>query len=362
MSQEAADSGPLELLRHARELREAARHEEAIAAADDLLGRLAVAPAQAPQVAFDALLLKAANLFDLDRPDDGLALYAELLDTYAEDPSFHVRAKLADALAFKGHLLFRRPGAGDAAVAAFDDLARLLAGATEPQLREKAVEALTWKAAALVALGRRDEADDAYRELAARLNGATEPALAGRVASARAQQTENQVMLGDLLLARGAELVADGRWADALDAFAELVGRLESVDDDRLRSRVVLALSNSVAMLMELDRPEDAAATHRELVVGFGDAAIATFDALAATHAASAEPGLRRHAVGALVNKAGVLRELDRRDAAVATFDEVISGFADDDDAAIQGFVEQARYHRAGLLAEPAGEGRPGSV
>jgi hypothetical protein len=114
-------------------------------------------------------------------------------------------------------------------------------------------------------------------------------------------------------------------------------------------------------MLMELDQPDEAAATHREMVDRFGGDAIATFDDVARRYGEIGIVGLRRHAVGALVNKAGILRELDRPDEAVATLNGLIARYEDDDDDGIQNFVTQARYQR-GLLVDRPDDDPPGFV
>jgi tetratricopeptide (TPR) repeat protein len=343
------DSDAGRLLAAAAELRGAGEHERAIELADDVLRRLGSTKTDADdRLEFDALMLKAANLFDLGRADDGLALYEQIVADFADDPSSHVRAKLADALAFKGHLLFRRPGSGEQAIAAFDELTVLFASADEPHLREMVANALGWKAAALARLGRSDEAGAVIDALIARLDAGDVAATGG--------------LLADTLMRVGAQLVVEHRWQDALDRFTTVVTRFEDDADPALRSRVVLALNNTVAMLMELDRPDAAAATHREMVDRFGPDAVATFDDVARRFTDSRAAELRRHAVGALVNKAGVLQELDRRDEALDTLTGLIARFEDDDDETIQNFVTQAHYQRDLLVGGPDDEEAAGFV
>jgi hypothetical protein len=53
------------------------------------------------------------------------------------------------------------------------------------------------------------------------------------------------------------------------------------------------------------------------------------------------------------VNRAGILRGLDRRDDALVAVADVIERFEDDQDETIQQFVTQARDHQAALLEAP---------
>ena len=43
-------------------------------------------------------MLRAASLFDLERPQDGLAVYDELIERYGEDETVYARARIAEAL------------------------------------------------------------------------------------------------------------------------------------------------------------------------------------------------------------------------------------------------------------------------
>jgi tetratricopeptide (TPR) repeat protein len=421
--------GLSELLARAQALRGAGRHEDAIGVAEVALERAASwssdPSSEAGHAAFRATMLTAANLFDLGRAAEGLEVYDELVGRWGEDPEPWVRAKIAEALAFKGHLLFRGPAGGERAIAVFDDLVARFGDAEELELREKVADAMRWKAEALQRIGRREEADGAYDDLIGRFAGATEPTLSAQVAFALEHKTSNlirlergeealatcddllagfgdadaaelrevvarvlgtkahlleragrvgeasvvndallarldgdpsprlRVLLAELLMVAAAERFAEQQWEAALEAFGGVVARFEDAKDPALRGRVALALSNSVVALMQLGRPDEAIATHHEMAVGFGDEAIAVFDELADQYADAADPGLRRQAVGALVNKAGILRELDRGAEALVALGELIARFEDDPDEPILDFVGEAREHRAALLEDP---------
>jgi tetratricopeptide (TPR) repeat protein len=431
---EQRSEGLPELLARAQGLRGAGRHEDAIAVAELVLERAAAASSSSPagrsvqagHAAFRATMLKAANLFDLGRAEDGLRIYDELVERWGEDPEPWVRAKLAEALAFKGHLLFRGPpGGGERAIAVFDELVARFGDADEVELREKVADAMRWKAEALQRIGRREAADGAYADLVAHFAGAREPTLRAQVAFALEHKTSNlimldraeealatcdellagfadgdsselrevvarvlgtkaylleqagredeasvvndalvarlegeesprlRVLLAELLMVAAAERFAQQEWEAALEAFGGVVRRFEDASDPALRGRVALALSNSVVALMQLGRPDEAIATHHDLAIGYGEDAIAVFDELASQYADAADPGQRRQAVGALVNKAGILRELDRGPEALVALGVLIARFADDDDEAILDFVGEAREHRAALLEDP---------
>ncbi|MEA2372676.1 MAG: hypothetical protein QOH12_3070 [Solirubrobacteraceae bacterium] len=413
-----------ELLVGAAALREGGRHEAAIGVAEGVLEEVGgVRLPSEPFVGFDALMIKAANLFDLGRTDEGLAVYDELVEAWGADRALHVRVKLADALAFKGHLVFRGPDGGERAIAVFDELVERFGGAGELELREKVASALAWKAMALQRIGRRAEADDVYDELVAGFGDAVEPALSSQVAFALEHKASNlirlnrndealetcdellvrfgeaapadlrevgarvlktkahllglsgrhdeaivvsaallarldgeesprlRVLLAEMLLSSAAELVADERWEEALEVFDGVVARFEDAVDPALRERVALALSNSAVALVALGRDDDAAATHKDMVERFGDEGIASFEDLARKHGDSEDPSLRRRAVGALLNRAGILHELDRRDEALAALSGLIERYEDDGDEGVRELVDQARVQQ-GLLED----------
>jgi tetratricopeptide (TPR) repeat protein len=394
----------LELTGRAAALRNAGQHEQAIRLADLLLERLGPdPPPEAPHIAVDALLAKAANLFDLGRVHEGLAVYDRLIADWGRDAAQGVRTRIAEALAYKGHLLFRQPDGGEQAIAVFDELVIRYGDAPEPALREKVASGLQWKALALIRIGRAEQAAAACDELLARFADAREPALAPQVGFALEQRATTLMRLGrnqeasavcdgllarfgeesspelreltgrtlrmkdyllvleaDMLIGKAADLFAAERWEAALEVFEAIVDRFADAGDPALRRRVVLAMSNSVVALMALLRFDEATATHEELAARFGEDAIATFDEVATRLADAAAPELRRHAAGALANKAGVLRGLDRRDEARSAFTELIDRFADDQDETIQELVAQANDHRAALLDAPDRQGEAG--
>jgi hypothetical protein len=89
-------------------------------------------------------------------------------------------------------------------------------------------------------------------------------------------------------------------------------------------------------------------------VVGrFGDDAVAMFDDLAREHGDSRDPQLRRRAAGALVNKAGLLWELERPDEASGALSSLIERYADDADDEMRELVDRARVQQR-LLDEGA--------
>lgn len=202
----------------------------------------------------------------------------------------------------------------------------------------------------LMKLGHNEEASAACDELLARVREETSPELRELAARTRHKRAHLQVLVGDRLIADAAELFAAERWEAALEIFAEIVDRFAEAVDPALRRRVVLAMSNSVVAQMQLQRFDAASATHKDMVARFADDAIATFDEVARGYGAAAEPEQRRHAAGALANKAGVLRELDRHGDALAALSELIERYSDDRDKTIQELVAQAADHRTALL------------
>jgi tetratricopeptide (TPR) repeat protein len=235
-----------------------------------------------------------------------------------------------------------RPGH---AIAACDELLTRSGDADTELLREAVDRVLQMKAYLLRRVGKRGEAAVVADALMARLDEDESPTVLVELVG-----LENE---------RAAELVAAELFEEGLDAFDGVITRLGDASDPVLRGRVSLTITNKVATLMQLGRVEEARVDYENMVARFGDDAIAAFDDVARQFTDAPSPQLRRHGVAALVNRAGILSELNRTDEALAAFDQVITRFEDDEDEGIQDFVAQAREHRSELLGE-GGDARGG--
>jgi tetratricopeptide (TPR) repeat protein len=144
------------------------------------------------------------------------------------------------------------------ALVMFEEVLARYRDAPEPALREPVARALVNKGAALGELGRVEEALAAYEEVVVRYDHAPESALREQVARA--------------LVNKGAALAELCRWEEALAIFEEVLVRYRDPPEPTLREQVAKALVNRGAALCELCRWEEALAVFEEVVVHYGDA------------------------------------------------------------------------------------------
>jgi tetratricopeptide (TPR) repeat protein len=150
------------------------RSEEAIAVFDDLIHRFGDSDA-------GVLVGKGAVLEYLGRKEEAITIYDDSIRHFGDSDAPALRAPIAAALVRKGFALSsleRR----EEAIAVWDESIRRLSGADEPALRELIAQALVGKGAVLDSLGRREEAITVYDDLIRRFCDADDPALREQVA------------------------------------------------------------------------------------------------------------------------------------------------------------------------------------
>jgi tetratricopeptide (TPR) repeat protein len=144
------------------------------------------------------------------------------------------------------------------AVAVYDDVVARFGDATEPALRERVAGALFNKGVRLGALQRSEDAVAVYDDVVARFGDATEPALRERVVGA--------------LVNKGLTLGALQRSEDEIAVYDDVVARFGDATEPALREQVAKALFNKGVRLEALERFEDAVAVYDDVVARFGDA------------------------------------------------------------------------------------------
>lgn len=254
------------------------RSEDAVAVYDDIVARFgdAAEPALREKVV-RALLNKGVRLGALGRFDDELAVYDEIVARFGDAPEPALHEQVAGALFNKGVSLGAL-GRIDEAVALYDDIVARFGDRAEPALREQVARALVNQGAMLEVQGRHDEAVRAYDQIIARYDGAV---LSEQVATA--------------LVKKGVSLSALGRSEEAVALYDEVLARFGDAPGPVLREQVGSALVNKGDMLLALDRSQDALGAYDEIIARYGGAT---------------EPVLREHVATALVNKGIALGEL----------------------------------------------------
>src|SRR5271157_1090133 len=130
-----------------------------------------------------ALVNKGAALAELNRSEEAIQTYEEMLRRFAgtNEPSLrqHVAAGLYNKAVALGRLNRDLEG-----IQAYDDMLRRLGDPAEPWSREQVAQALYNKGVALGRLNRSAEAIQVYDEILRRFEGASEPSLLEPVAKA----------------------------------------------------------------------------------------------------------------------------------------------------------------------------------
>ena len=342
------------------------RSEEAIAVYDELVGRFgeATEPALREQTA-EALLNKGITLGQLDRSEEEIAVYDELVGRFGEATEPALREQTAKALLSKG-ITLGQLDRSEEAIAVYDELVGRFGEATEPALRERTAKALLNKGVALGQLDRSEEAIAVYDELVGRFGEATEPALREQTAKA--------------LLNKGVALGQLDRSEEEIAVYDELVGRFGEATEPALREQTAKALLNKGITLGQLDRSEEEIAVYDELVGRFGEATepalreqtvkallnkgiklgqldrseeeIAVYDELVGRFGEATEPALREQTVKALLNKGITLGQLDRSEEEIAVYDELVGRFGEATEPALRERTAEALLNKGVALGQ----------
>ena len=200
------------------------------------------------------LIEKGETFRRLQRPEDVLATYDEVIRRFGTSKSPALREATAIALANKGAALGRLQRLEDA-LATCDEVIRRFGTSKSPALREVAAIALLNKGAALGVLQRPEDALATYDEVIRRFGASKSPAL--REATAKALVNKGEMFWGL------------NRPEDALATYDEVIRRFGTSEAPVLREAVTTALVNKGAALGRLQRPEDALATYDEVIRRF---------------------------------------------------------------------------------------------
>jgi tetratricopeptide (TPR) repeat protein len=207
-------------------------------------------------------------------------------------------------------------------------LLRRFYDAIEPTISARVTRALWAKARLLLLSGNPGDAITVSDALLRRLEGES--------------ATESPAYAGALLI-RGQALLIDGRKEDAIEAFDALASGFEDAPEATLRQQAALALSNKSMALVRLGRIDEAHEVQRRLVSKLGNDAIVAFDEIATQSRQTSNPISRESAATALLQKAFVLVQLDRRTDSATTVAEMIDQFENDENPTIQHLVARAR-------------------
>lgn len=298
-----------------------------------------------------ALVNKGVTLDALDRGEEAIAAYDEVVKRFGDAGELSLREEVGKALVNKGFRLgvLNR---NDQEFAAYDETVKRFGDAGEAPLRELVAKALFNKAFGLGTLNRNEEAIVTYDELLKRLGDTAEGSLPEykskslfnkglalgtleRNEQAAVAYDEVIRQFGDstdltqreqaakALVNKGAVMAALKQ--DEIGCYDEVINRFGDATEVPIRRQVAMALLNKAVKFAALERNEEAIAACDEVVRRF-DTAI--------------ETSLREWVGIALIRKGDTLATLGRSAEALATFDDVIRRFGDSPEPALR---EQAR-------------------
>ena len=266
-----------------------------------------------------ALVNKGVALAELNRSEEAVALYDEVLRRFGESSELALRERVARALVNKGVRLGKL-NRGEEEIAVYDEVLHRFGEASEHPLRQQVAMALVNKGLTLGELNRREEAIAVCDEVLRRFGEASEPGLHEQVAGA--------------LVNKGVRLGELNRREEAIAAYDEVLRRFGEANEPALRELVAQALVNKGVTLGALKRSEEEIAVYNELLRRFGE---------------SSEPALREQVARALFYTGLTQGELNRSEEAIAAYDEVVRRFGEATEPAIRELVEKARSARKRL-------------
>jgi tetratricopeptide (TPR) repeat protein len=258
----------------------------------------------------------------LDRFEEALTVYEELLARFGDAPEPEIRRQVAKALVNKG-LTLGVLNRSEEELAAYDKVLARFRDAPEPELRRQVAKALISKGVTLFELDRFEEELAVHEEILARFRDAPEPELRRTIAQA--------------LINWAVTLEELGRIKDALALYKEILARFRDAPEPELREQIAWALVNKGAMLVTLNRHEEALDACDEMLMRFGD---------------NPEPELHEQVARALVNKGAALWNLKRFEEELTVYDEVLGRFEDDPEPELRKQVEMALRYKALTLWE----------
>jgi tetratricopeptide (TPR) repeat protein len=291
---------------------ELACHELVVATGDRLEKKGALEASARRRVA-GALVSKGVVLGALNRSQEELAVYDEVVVRYAKATEIELRELVARALINKG-ITLKNLNQADDAIATYDEVIRLFGKATEPEFRELVARAFLNKGIQLGALKRPDEAIAIFDEVVRRYGEANELELCEQVATA--------------LVNKGFQLGMLDRNEEAIAVYEEVLSRYPDAREIGLRDQVAQALFGKGFRLGLLNRSEEAIATYDEAIRQYGEAT---------------DTELRVRVAKALGNKGFRLRTLNRNGEAIAAYEEVVRRYDGATESELQRLVAKAK-------------------
>lgn len=227
---------------------------------DRLFHRAAEAPDATPAQIAKSLLLRAAVVEALERPDEALDLLGEITERFGESKDADVRPYVAEAMSDRGGLL-GRTGRHAEAIAAYDAAILRFGTDTDPRVRLDVLRAWVKKVAELCAAGQFEDALDVNERILASYDDFAQPRAREQLALAYRNKA---VALNRL-----------SRMREAIEACDALISGFSGASEKPIIA--AWALCYKASLLGKISRQQEANASYRELVtrfVGIDDAGV----------------------------------------------------------------------------------------
>jgi tetratricopeptide (TPR) repeat protein len=269
-----------------------------------------------------ALANKGGALGLLQRNEEAIVIFDEVVKDYGEASEVTLRVHVASALINKGVVLSQLQWS-EKAIAVYDEVVKRYGEAPEEALRVAVAKALVNKGVQLGQLQQNEKAITVYDEVVKRYGEAPEEAL--------------RVAVGKALVNQGVQLGQLQQNEKAITVYDEVVKRYGEAPEVALRVRVASALINKGIALSELQHFEKEIAVYEEVVKRYGEAP---------------EAALRVQVASALINKGVVLSQLQRNKEAIAVCDEVVKRYSNAPESALREAVATARTLKKRIQSE----------
>ena len=269
-----------------------------------------------------ALVYKGITLGQLNRSEEALGIYDEVVRRFGASDSSEIIKLVAQALVNKGVRLSQLNRLEEE-LEVYDEVVRRFGASDSSEIIKLAVKALVYKGITLGQLNRSEEALEVYDEVVRRFGASDSSEIIKLVAQA--------------LMCKGVRLSQLDRSEEELGIYDEVVRRFGASDSSEIIKLVAKALMNKGITLGQLDRSEEELGIYDEVVRRFG---------------ASDSSEIIKLVAQALMNKGITLGQLDRSEEALGIYDEVVRRFGASDSSEIIKLVAKALVNKGVRLSQ----------
>ncbi len=294
------------------------RPEDSVAACEELIATYAMTTNNDPSIREQIVLAyynKAIALGTLNRPNEELDAYNQIISKYAGDTQPAIYERIADALINQGVTLGQL-GYRDEALRTYNKIITTYNKDTKSSIREKVANALVNKAITLESLNRHEEALDAYNQVVKIYGKDDERNIHQHIARA--------------LFNMGMRLADMNRTDEALSIYNQVITNYENDTEPAICEEVVRALINKGVTLSRLNKSHEAIDVYNKVIKSYSDYTV---------------PGIREQVAKALINKGVTLSTLNKFDEAIDVYNKVIKIYSDYTAPGIREQVAMAHFN-----------------